>query len=125
VLFGADLVFPRALPPLGHPDIYRPGLLAALRRLSPLDFRTFVPSHFDVGSKSDFLAAADLYFDADRLVKQYAGEGRTLTDDPERFNGAIDKVFVALDEKYGAWHGGAPMLLFLVQRMFVGEALGF
>jgi hypothetical protein len=58
-------------------------------------------------------------------VKQHAGEGRVLADDAARFNTAIDAVYDELSPKYAGWHGGGPMLLFLVQRAFVGAALGF
>jgi glyoxylase-like metal-dependent hydrolase (beta-lactamase superfamily II) len=126
VLFGADLVFIKALPPAGHPDIYRPGLLRAFDRLAALDFQSYVPSHFDAGTKADFLAGVALYKETKGLAQQaIARHGRRLLEDPALFRGTLDSVFETLDARYGRWHGGGPMLLLFIQRNFVGEFLGF
>jgi glyoxylase-like metal-dependent hydrolase (beta-lactamase superfamily II) len=124
-LYLADTIFVRALPPVGGPDVYRPGVRAALARLSALDFQSFVPSHLDTGTKADFLATRDLYLETHRLVARHASEGRTLTDDGPRFNAAFDSVYDALEPRYASWHGGRPALLLFIQQAFVGEFLGF
>jgi glyoxylase-like metal-dependent hydrolase (beta-lactamase superfamily II) len=126
VLFAADLTFVRALPPAGHPDFYRPGLLRALDRVAALDFDAYVPSHFDAGNKADFLAGKRFYDETARLVREAsAGAGRRLLDDAPRFQAAADHVFDTLYPTYGPWRGGGPMLLLFVQRNFVGEFLGY
>jgi glyoxylase-like metal-dependent hydrolase (beta-lactamase superfamily II) len=126
VLYAADLVFVQAVAPVGMPDWYRPGFLRALDRVAALDFQAFVPSHFDAGTKADFLAGRELYGDTQRLVHAAVGaEGRRLTDDGPRFNAAVNDVFDTLQAKYGGWRGGGPMLLLFVQRNFTGEFLGY
>lgn len=125
VLFAADLAFVRALPPLGGPDNFVPGTIEALARLTALDVARFVPSHFDVGTKEDLRATLTLANETRTLIQQHAGEGRVITDDPTRFNAAFDSVYGALEQRYGTWHGGRPLLLLHVQRAFAGAFLGF
>jgi glyoxylase-like metal-dependent hydrolase (beta-lactamase superfamily II) len=126
VLYGADLVFVKAVAPVGHPDWYRPGLLRALDRLAALDFQAFVPSHFDAGTRGDFLEGRAFYEETRRLVHEAVGaDGRRLTDDNARFATAVNGVYDTLQARYGAWRGGGPMLLMFVQRNFTGEFLGY
>jgi glyoxylase-like metal-dependent hydrolase (beta-lactamase superfamily II) len=125
VLFAADTVFVHALPPAGGPDMYRPGVLKAIERLAALDFNVYVPSHFDTGTKADFLEGAQLFTETHRLVRERASEGRVMTDHPDRFNPAFDSVLATLEPRFGKWHGGTPMLLLFVQATFVAEFLGY
>lgn len=125
ILFAADLGLVKTFPPLGWPDIYTPGFIHAMERLATLEFTTFVPSHFQTGTKADFIEHLEFM----RFVRAHA---RKVLDkhgfepnSPETMAAVRNEIYKPLQEKYGAWHGFNQFGLFTVMRHLTGEGLGY
>jgi len=129
LLFTADFGFVRAIPPVGIPDNYFPGSLAAMERLSTLDFDTFVPSHFGYGRKDDLVAFLGFLKTLRQLTreaaKKYADEGGAFARDAKSLKASFGYVYYPLKAQYGDWHGFKEMILFNIVMRVVGEALGY
>jgi len=126
VLFTADLGLVKTVPPVGVPDSYWPGYMAALDRVAALDFDTFVPSHFGWGKKQDLLDCIELLKTERSLARdalarhkgQLGGDGAPLED-------YFDEIYPQLEAKYGEWHGFGAMFIPNMSRDVEGELLGF
>lgn len=70
VVFTADLGLMRAVAPVGVPDRYAPGYLAAMDRIIAIDFDTFIPSHFGFGRKQDLIDWRSMLEDGRRLARK-------------------------------------------------------
>lgn len=126
LMFAADLGLVRALPPVGVPDRYGPGYLAAMERVAAVDFDRFVPSHFGYGTKEDFLASLGYYRALDRMARRtLEASGGELPPDPAAFKAAFLDNYDALKRDYGAWHGFDEMVLMNVTRALTGALLGY
>jgi glyoxylase-like metal-dependent hydrolase (beta-lactamase superfamily II) len=129
LLFTADFGLVRTIPPLGVPDSYFPGLLAAMDRVSQLDFDIFVPSHFGTGRKADFLVFVDYLKTVQRLVREagerYGGEDGTFARDAASLRKAFRHVYRPLKARYGAWHGFDEQIFLQIVTRSVGERLGY
>lgn len=118
VLFLADTVGIRSLLPAGGVSVFMPDYIASLEMLSKLDFTHFVSSHFQWGTKSDFLEAVEFQQDSRRWIKEAVLKAKA--DNPGELpflnvkNGlplAFDTYFVKMKEKYGDWHGFNAQIL--------------
>lgn len=128
VLYPPDTVSVKVFLPGGGPDIYMPGFLAALDRLAKLDFETFVPSHFGIGRKADFVASVDmLHFVQDLAEKTFAEfDGpRPMFMDDARMQAFFAAMYQPLKERYGDWHGFDQQALAAITRHFTGVYLGY
>ena len=125
VLFAPDMAFVRAVPPAGMPDMYYPGFMRALDRLTALDFQTFVPSHFDLGTKADVAAFRGFMLEARAAVLRArspdGGPPRTRAEG----RAAVLKVHDELEARYGHWHGFREMFLPIYIRNLAGGYLGY
>jgi len=124
LLFTADLGMVKTVPPAGVPDSYWPGYIAALDRVGALDFKTFVPSHFDVGTKQDLLDYTQLLKLGRELAKQSIAKHGTI-EDGTPFEEYFDDIYPVLKEKYGDWHGFGAMFISNMVRDVTGETLGY
>jgi glyoxylase-like metal-dependent hydrolase (beta-lactamase superfamily II) len=129
VLFTADFGLVRTIPPLGVPDIYFPGMMAAMERVSQLDFDIFVPSHFGTGHKADFLAYVDYLKTVQRLVREagerYGGEDGTFARDAATLRKSFRHVYQPLKAQYGGWHGFDEQIFLQIVTRSVGDRLGY
>lgn len=123
LLHTIDLALVRTVFPIGGPDMYFPGIQKQLDRLAALDFDAYVPSHFDMGRKADFLEAKRFHEDVQRLTREAMLLGPVVTsDDYER---AFRHAYRPLKAKYGKWRGFESEILFLLGRSFSGVVLGY
>jgi glyoxylase-like metal-dependent hydrolase (beta-lactamase superfamily II) len=122
LLWTADFGLVRTIPPMGVPDFYRPGLLAGMERLSRLEFRVFVPSHFGYGTKQDFVDFYHMMRDLGTWVREAQERyGPPSKDLDQGFRYVYDRMKAG----YGDWHGFDQMILFTIARANVGEMLGY
>lgn len=122
LLFTADFGLVKTFPPVGTPDFYRPGMLRAMERVSKLDFRSFVPSHFGHGVKQDFVD----YYGMMRRLDEVSGEANDRYGRPdEKPVPAFSHVYDRMKADYGDWHGFDQMILFSAVRTATGQLLGY
>jgi glyoxylase-like metal-dependent hydrolase (beta-lactamase superfamily II) len=125
VVYAPDTAFIRTMPPFGLPNWYYPGYMRALDRIAGLDFVQCVPSHFDRGSKADFLDYRQMLKDfrdvaAAEMNKrgQYPTSGQQVRDS---FNAAYPQ----LKAKYGTWLGFDAMFVPHFVGSIGGNYLGY
>jgi glyoxylase-like metal-dependent hydrolase (beta-lactamase superfamily II) len=123
-LFTADLGMVRTVPPVGVPDSYWPGYVAALDRVAALDFDTFVPSHFDHGKKKDLVDYIEFVKLSRSLAKESLARHGALAEGA-RFEDFFDDIYPVMKDKYGDWHGFGAMFISNMVRDVTGEALGY
>jgi glyoxylase-like metal-dependent hydrolase (beta-lactamase superfamily II) len=126
LVFTADLGLVKSVQPVGVPDRYAPGYLAALNRVAALDFTIFVPSHFGYGTRQDLIDWRDMMEDGRSLARaalQKAGLFGTR-DHHSQMATYFDTVYFPMREKYGSWHGFNEMFILNLVRDIEGEALG-
>jgi glyoxylase-like metal-dependent hydrolase (beta-lactamase superfamily II) len=124
VLYTVDLGLVRTVFPLGGPDMYMPGMIAQLERLSHLDFDVWVPSHFGYGNKADYVEAYTFQKDVRRLALE-AVEKYGVPSTKEAFVRGYRAMYDPLKAKYGGYHGFNEQALFVVSRAFSGALLGY
>ena len=110
-VFAADMMFVKAMPPYGLPDWYYPGYIRALDRLIALNAATYIPSHFDLGTRQDLIDYRNMMVDYRDVV---VNEMAKLAFEPEggdRIKAIFDVAYPKLKEKYGDWHGFEAMFL--------------
>jgi glyoxylase-like metal-dependent hydrolase (beta-lactamase superfamily II) len=119
-VFTPDTAFIRSFPPFGLPDWYYPGYVRGLDRIAALDFEHCVPSHFEMGRKSDFL-------DYRQMMVDYREEGAAIVDamggEPSsgvEMRGHFGPAYLKLRAKYGSWRGFDAMFV----PHFVGQIGG-
>jgi glyoxylase-like metal-dependent hydrolase (beta-lactamase superfamily II) len=118
VLFLADTVGIRSLLPAGGVSVFMPDYIASLEKLSALDFKYFVSSHFQWGTKADFLEAVTFQTDSRRWIKEAVLQAKAEDTGQLPFlnskNGlpsAFDSYYGKMKEKYGTWHGFDAQIL--------------
>lgn len=124
LLFTADTGLVKTVPPLGVPDSYWPGEIAAYEKLIALDFDVFVPSHFGYGKKQDLVDDLE-YF---RYTRQVTREALALYGTPEgkkQVDQYFDYVYPKIAQRYGDWHGFQAMAIPNMFRDVSGELLGY
>jgi glyoxylase-like metal-dependent hydrolase (beta-lactamase superfamily II) len=124
VLFTADLGLVKAVAPVGVPDRYAPGYLAALDRLAKLDFDLFVPSHFGVGTKQDLVDWRDMLEYGRLLARKALARTGGFGERSSQMGEYFDAIYYPMRERYGRWHGFDEMAILNIVRDLEGEALG-
>ncbi|HEY5602485.1 MAG TPA: MBL fold metallo-hydrolase [Gammaproteobacteria bacterium] len=124
LMFTADLGLVKTVPPIGVPDRYAPGYLAAMNRLIAIDFDIFVPSHFGFGTKQDLIDWRDMLEEGRRLARKALQESGTPGVRVNQMGKYFDAVYYPMREKYGDWHGFNAMFVLNLVRDLEGEALG-
>lgn len=124
LIFTADLGLVKSVAPVGVPDRYAPGYLAALNRLAAIDFQIFVPSHFGYGKKQDLLDWRDMMEDSRRLVRDAIKSNGAIGTRDNQLPAYFDAVYYPMRDKYGSWHGFNEMFILNLVRDIEGETLG-
>jgi len=124
LLFTADLGLVKSVAPVGVPDRYAPGYLAALNRVAALDFQIFVPSHFGYGVKQDLIDWRDMMEDGRRLAREAIKTAGSVGTRNNQMAEYFNAVYFPMREKYGSWHGFNEMFILNLVRDIEGEALG-
>lgn len=124
LVFTADLGLVKSVAPVGVPDRYAPGYLAALNRIAALDFDIFVPSHFGVGTKQDLTDWRDMLEDSRRLAREALHQTGSLGTREGQMAQYFDTVYYPMRAKYGSWHGFNEMFILNLVRDLEGEMLG-
>ncbi|MBI3774656.1 MAG: MBL fold metallo-hydrolase [Gammaproteobacteria bacterium] len=124
LVFTADLGLVRSVAPVGVPDRYAPGYLAALNRVAALDFDIFVPSHFGYGTKHDLTDWRDMLEDGRQLARAALRNTGSLGTRERQMARYFDTVYYPMRAKYGSWHGFNEMFILNLVRDLEGEMLG-
>jgi glyoxylase-like metal-dependent hydrolase (beta-lactamase superfamily II) len=124
VLHTADMGIIRTMFPIGGPDMYTPGILRQMERLSALEFETYLPSHFGYGTKADFLAALEFNKTVRRLSVE-AVQKYGVPKTKEQYLASFHSIYDPLKAKYGGYHGFDEEALFVVARSVSGALLGY
>lgn len=124
LVFTADLGLVRTVEPVGVPDRYAPGYLAALNRVAALDFEIFIPSHFGYGTKQDLIDWRDMLEDGRELARKALREAGSLGTRNNQMAKYFNTVYYPMREKYGDWHGFNEMFILNLVRDIEGEMLG-
>lgn len=125
LVFTADLGLVKTVAPIGVPDRYAPGYLAAMDRIIALDFDTFIPSHFGYGKKQDLVDWRNMMEDGRRLANAAIHQSGTPGVRNKQMGEYFDAVYYPMREKYGQWHGFNEMFVLNLVRDVAGEALGY
>jgi len=124
LLHTADMGLVRTVFPMGGPDMYMPGVLQQMDRLSHLDFDAWIPSHFGMGKKADFIESLQFARDVRRLsLEALARYG--LPDTESGLLAGFHSVYDPLKAKYGSYHGFNEEALFIAARGYSGALLGY
>lgn len=124
LVFTADLGLVKSVPPVGVPDRYAPGYLAALDRVATLDFEIFVPSHFGYGTKQDLINWRDMLEEGRKLAREALHKTGLFGVRNNQMAAFFDIVYYPMRDKYGDWHGFNEMFILNLVRDLEGEALG-
>ena len=124
LVFTADLGLVKSVAPVGVPDRYAPGYLAALNRLAALDFEIFVPSHFGYGKKQDLIDWRDMMENSRQLAREALHKTGSLGTRERQMAQYFDTVYYPMRAKYGSWHGFNEMFILNLVRDLEGEMLG-
>ncbi len=124
LVFTADLGLVKTVAPDGVPDRYAPGYLAALNRVIALDFDTFVPSHFGIGTRKDLIEWRDMMEEGRSLAREAIHKTGSFGVRDNQMGKYFDTVYYPMREKYGDWHGFNEMFVLNIVRDIEGEALG-
>jgi glyoxylase-like metal-dependent hydrolase (beta-lactamase superfamily II) len=125
LVFTADLGLVKTVEPVGVPDRYAPGYLAAMNRIIGIDFDTFIPSHFGYGTKQDLVDWRDMMEEGRRLANEAIHKSGTPGVGKDQMGQYFDVVYYPMRKKYGDWHGFNQMFVLNLVRDVVGESLGF
>ena len=125
LVFTADVGLVKTMPPIGVPDRYAPGYLAAMNRIIEIDFDTFVPSHFGYGTKQDLVDWRDMMKDGSRLASEAIKNQGTPGVKVNQLGSYFDHIYPPMKEKYGHWHGFNQMFILNLVRDVLGESLGY
>ncbi|MEN8179573.1 MAG: MBL fold metallo-hydrolase [Pseudomonadota bacterium] len=125
LVFTADVGLVKTVAPVGVPDRYAPGYLAAMNRIIDIDFDTFIPSHFGYGTRQDLIDWRNMMEEGRRLAQQAVREFGTPGIRTDQMGRYFDAVYYPMHEKYGEWHGFSDMFVLNLVRDFVGESLGY
>jgi glyoxylase-like metal-dependent hydrolase (beta-lactamase superfamily II) len=116
-VFAPDMMFVEAMPPFGFPDWYTPGYLRALDRLINLDAKTYIPSHFNLGTKQDLVDYRNMMADFKHVVERELAKYEYQPEGSESIEAVFDVAYPELKAKYGDWHGFDAMFV----PQFVGQ----
>jgi len=125
LVFSADVGLVKTVPPVGVPDRYAPGYLAAMDRIIDIDFDIFVPSHFGYGNKQDLVDWRNMIEDGRRYARQAVKQYNASGLQSDQMGNYFDAVYYPMRKKYGDWHGFNEMFVLNLVRDFTREALGY
>jgi glyoxylase-like metal-dependent hydrolase (beta-lactamase superfamily II) len=124
LVWTADLGLVKAVPPLTAPDTYFAGYRAAEQRIAALDFDIFVPSHFGVGTKKDFIESVAFLDDLEAITRaQLAPYDGHPPVDKAKLGQIFDGIYDPMRAKYGGWHGFDGQILPAISRAMLGVML--
>ena len=126
VVFAADMMFVKTVPPFDFPDFYYPGYVRALDRLIALNAKHYVPSHTWRGTRDDLIAFRDMTVDFQTTVKnEILARGTEAPTDGAALSASLRAAYHKLQPKYGDWHGFDDMFVPKFGRHVGGTYLGY
>ncbi len=125
VVFAADLMFVKTVPPFGFPDFYYPGYIRALDRLIALDATHYVPSHGWRGDRDDLIDFRDMTVGFHEYLESELLARLDRAEEDETIGEILRVAYPALRAKYGHWHGFEEMFVAKFGRHLGGAFLGY
>ena len=126
VVFAADMMFVKAVPPFDFPDFYYPGYIRALDRLIALNAKHYVPSHTARGTRDDLIAYRNMTVDFQTTVKdEILARGPESPTSGPALSASLRAAYAKLQPKYGDWHGFDDMFIPKFGRHVGGTYLGY
>lgn len=126
VVFAADMMFVKAVPPFDFPDFYHPGYVRALDRLIALNAAHYVPSHTDRGTRDDLIAYRGMVVRFEEVIKTgLLARGAEAATDGYAAREVLKGSYDILYEDYGDWHGFDAMFVPKFGRHYGGTYLGY
>jgi len=125
LVFTADVGLVKTMPPVGVPDRYAPGYIAAMDKIIKIDFDRFIPSHFGYGTRQDFIDWREMMMESRRLSYHAIHSNGTPGTEKDQMSKYFDAIYYPMREKYGDWHGFNEMFVLNMVRDVVGESLGY
>lgn len=126
VVFAADMMFVKAVPPFDFPDFYHPGYIRALDRLIALNAAHYVPSHTDRGTRDDLIAYRDMMVKMEETIRLgLLARGAEAAVDGRAARAVLKESYDVLSAEYGDWHGFDAMFVPKFGRYYGGTYLGY
>lgn len=126
VVFAADMMFVKAVPPFDFPDFYHPGYVRALDRLIALNAAHYVPSHMDRGTRDDLIAYRNMVVRFEEVIKTgLLALGAEAATDGHAAREVLKESYDILYAEYGDWHGFDDMFVPKFGRHYGGTFLGY
>lgn len=126
VVFAADMMFVKLVPPFDFPDFYHPGYIRALDRLIALDAAHYVPSHADRGTKQDLIDFRNMMVTVETTIREALLErGVENGIDGNLMREGLKESYDVLYAQYGDWHGFDAMFVPKFGRHWGGTYLGY
>ncbi len=125
VVFAADMMFVRAVPPLDFPDFYYPGYVRALDRLIALDAAHYVASHLDAGKRQDLIDFRNMTVKFHEAIKSELAKVNYKAADAAAMREGLKAAYDELEPIYGDWHGFNEMFVPKFARHWTGLYLGY
>ncbi|MGB0920999.1 MAG: MBL fold metallo-hydrolase [Alphaproteobacteria bacterium] len=126
VVFAADMMFVKAVPPFDFPDFYHPGYIRALDRLIALNAAHYVPSHMDRGTRDDLIAFRDMMVKVEATIRGlFLTHGEAIATDGYIMRQSLRDSYDVLAADYGDWHGFDAMFVPKFGRHWGGAYLGY
>jgi glyoxylase-like metal-dependent hydrolase (beta-lactamase superfamily II) len=123
LIYTPDVGFVKSWPTPGPFNSYYPGYVKAMKRLSELDFKTFVPSHGILGTKQDFVDSLVFFLDLRNIMSNAMKKYDVQTS--EGLEKVFDEVYPVYKKKYGHLHGFDQMAGLNLVRAMAGVNLGY
>ncbi len=125
VVFAADMMFVKTVPPFDFPDFYYPGYIRALDRIIDLKAAHYVPSHGYRGDRDDLIEFRDMTVGFQELVKSELLARIDRAEESETIGIVLRAAYPKLKAKYGDWHGFEEMFVAKFGRHLGGAFLGY
>ncbi len=125
VVFAADMMFVRTVPPFDFPDFYYPGYVRALDRIIDLKAAHYVPSHGYRGNRADLIDFRDMTVGFHELVKKELLARIDRAEESETIGQILEAAYPKLKANYGDWHGFEEMFVAKFGRHLGGTFLGY
>jgi len=121
-LYSADLATVGTMP-FVLMDMYLPAIERNLIKMSKINFKHFVPSHFNYGTKEDLTNS----------LKMYQGFRQIARDAFEKYGPLSETsgypmqsyMYDRLKAEYGNLHGFDDLYIPVITRLFLGELAGY
>lgn len=126
VVFAADMMFVKAVPPFDFPDFYHPGYIRALDRLIAVNAAHYVPSHTDRGTRDDLIAYRNMMVKMEQTIREgLLARGTEAAVDGYAARAVLRESYDVLSAEYGDWHGFDAMFVPKFGRYYGGTYLGY